>query len=45
MNALPRRTAVIVFLCFASAYFLSALVRAVTATLAQSTELKLKYHP
>lgn len=34
MNALPRRTAVIVFLCFASAYFLSALVRAVTATLA-----------
>lgn len=34
MNVLPRRTAVIVFLCFASAYFLSALVRAVTATLA-----------
>jgi MFS family permease len=34
MHVLPRRTAVIVFLCFASAYFLSALVRAVTATLA-----------
>ena len=34
MNVLPRHTAVIVFLCFASAYFLSALVRAVTATLA-----------
>ncbi|MFY3383212.1 MFS transporter [Paracidovorax sp. MALMAid1276] len=31
---LPRRTAVIVFLAFAFAYFLSALVRAVTATLA-----------
>ena len=31
---LPQRTAVIVFLAFAFAYFLSALVRAVTATLA-----------
>ena len=31
---LPRRAAVIVFLAFAFAYFLSALVRAVTATLA-----------
>ena len=33
MNVLPRRTAVVVFLSFASAYFLSALVRAITATL------------
>ncbi len=33
-GVLPRRTAVIVFLAFAFAYFLSALVRAVTATLA-----------
>lgn len=31
---LPRRSAVVVFLAFAFAYFLSALVRAVTATLA-----------
>lgn len=31
---LPRRTGVIVFLAFAFAYFLSALLRAVTATLA-----------
>jgi MFS family permease len=34
MNALPRRTAVIVFLAFAFAYFFSAVLRAVTATLA-----------
>lgn len=33
-GVLPRRTAVIVFMAFAFAYFLSALVRAVTATLA-----------
>lgn len=33
-TVLPRRAAVIVFLAFAFAYFLSALVRAVTATLA-----------
>lgn len=33
-GVLPRRSAVIVFLAFAFAYFLSALVRAVTATLA-----------
>ncbi len=31
---LPRRTAVIVFLVFAFTYFLSALMRAITATLA-----------
>ena len=34
MSVLGRRQAVIVFLAFASAYFLSALIRAVTATLA-----------
>jgi predicted MFS family arabinose efflux permease len=34
MNALPRRTAAIVFLAFAFAYFFSAVLRAVTATLA-----------
>ncbi|MEI8326039.1 MAG: MFS transporter, partial [Betaproteobacteria bacterium] len=33
MPFLPRRTAVLVFLTFAFAYFLSALVRAITATL------------
>jgi predicted MFS family arabinose efflux permease len=33
MNLLPRRTAVLVFVAFAFAYFLSALIRAITATL------------
>ena len=33
MNVLPRRLAVLVFLAFAFAYFLSALIRAITATL------------
>jgi predicted MFS family arabinose efflux permease len=33
VKVLPRRTAVVVFLAFAFAYFLSALVRAITATL------------
>jgi predicted MFS family arabinose efflux permease len=33
MHLLPRRTAVVVFLAFALAYFLSALIRAITATL------------
>jgi len=33
LEVLPRRTAVVVFLAFAFAYFFSALVRAVTATL------------
>lgn len=33
MSTLSRRTAVLVFLAFASAYFLSALIRAITATL------------
>ena len=34
MSVLPRRTAISVFLVFAFAYFLSALLRAITATLA-----------
>jgi MFS family permease len=34
MNLLPRRAAVVVFLAFAFAYFFSALLRAITATLA-----------
>ena len=33
MNLLPRRTAIVVFLAFAFAYFFSALLRAITATL------------
>ena len=33
-GVLPRRAGVVVFLAFAFAYFLSALIRAVTATLA-----------
>jgi MFS family permease len=33
MSLLPRRTAVVVFLAFAFAYFFSALLRAITATL------------
>lgn len=33
MNTLPKRTAILVFLAFAFAYFFSALIRAVTATL------------
>ena len=39
---LPRRAAVIVFLAFAFAYFLSALVRAVTATLAPTLAQELQ---
>ena len=38
---LPARTAVLVFTSFAFAYFLSALVRAVTATLAPSFSAEL----
>jgi MFS family permease len=34
MNALPSRTAIVVFLAFAFCYFFSAVLRAVTATLA-----------
>ncbi len=33
MTSLPRRAGVLVFLAFASAYFLSTLIRAITATL------------
>ena len=33
MSTLPRRTAIAVFLAFAFAYFFSALIRAITATL------------
>ena len=33
MNLLPRRTTIVVFLAFAFAYFFSALLRAITATL------------
>ncbi len=33
LNLLPRRTAVLVFIAFAFAYFLSSLIRAITATL------------
>ncbi len=32
-STMPRRTAVLVFVAFAAAYFLSALIRAITATL------------
>ena len=39
-RVLPRRAAVVVFLAFAFAYFLSALVRAVTATLAPTLALE-----
>lgn len=43
-GVLPRRTAVIVFLAFAFAYFLSALVRAVTATLAPTLAEEFTLH-
>jgi predicted MFS family arabinose efflux permease len=33
MNTLPKRSAIVVFLAFAFAYFLSTLIRAITATL------------
>lgn len=33
MNTLPKRAAIVVFLAFAFAYFFSALIRAITATL------------
>ena len=44
-GVLPRRGAVIVFLAFAFAYFLSALVRAVTATLAPTLYLEVRLAP
>jgi len=40
-NNLPRRQAAVVFLVFATAYFLSALLRAVTATLAPTLSAEL----
>ena len=43
-TVLPRRGAVIVFLAFAFAYFLSALVRAVTATLAPTLAQEFALH-
>lgn len=43
-HVLPRRTAVVVFLAFAFAYFLSALLRAVTATLAPALALEFSLH-
>ncbi|NMM82289.1 MFS transporter [Acidovorax sp. SRB_14] len=44
MNLLQRRTAVTVFLAFAFAYFLSALLRAVTATLAPTLAGEFEMH-
>ncbi|MGV3679105.1 MAG: MFS transporter [Acidovorax sp.] len=43
-GVLPRRAAVIVFLAFAFAYFLSALLRAVTATLAPTLSQEFTLH-
>jgi predicted MFS family arabinose efflux permease len=40
VNVLPRRAAILVFLAFAFAYFLSALIRAITATLAPTLTLE-----
>ncbi len=40
-DLLPRRTAIVVFLAFASAYFLSALIRAITATLSPTLTLEM----
>ena len=41
MSLLPRRVAVVVFLAFAFAYFISALLRAITATLSPVLTLEL----
>ncbi len=43
-EALPTRTAAIVFLAFALAYFLSALVRAITATLSPTLSAEMGLH-
>jgi predicted MFS family arabinose efflux permease len=43
-GVLPQRTAVVVFLAFAFAYFLSALLRAVTATLAPTLSQEFALH-
>jgi MFS family permease len=44
MTLLPRRTAVLVFAAFASAYFLSALIRAITATLSPALTTEFNLH-
>ena len=44
MSALPRRTAVAVFLAFAFAYFFSALIRAITATLSPALTQEFALH-
>ena len=44
MNVLSRRDAVVVFLAFACAYFLSALMRAITATLAPALTQEFALH-
>ncbi len=44
MSLLPRRGAVLVFLAFAFAYFFSALIRAVTATLSPQLTLEFALH-
>ena len=44
MNLLPARTAVAVFLAFAFAYFFSALLRAITATLSPTLTLEFALH-
>lgn len=43
-HLLPRRAAIVVFLAFAFAYFLSALLRAVTATLAPTLAQEFSLH-
>lgn len=43
-HTLPTRTAVAVFLAFALAYFLSALVRAITATLSPTLSAEFELH-
>ncbi len=43
-HLLPRRAAIVVFLAFAFAYFLSALLRAVTATLAPTLAREFSLH-
>ncbi|ABM40548.1 major facilitator superfamily MFS_1 [Acidovorax sp. JS42] len=44
MSVLTRRTAVVVFLAFAFTYFISALLRAITATLAPTLEAEFQLH-
>ena len=43
-DVLPRRAAVWVFVAFASAYFLSALLRAITATLSPGLTVEFGLH-